>query len=261
MEHLQIDRWLLASMQRRRFLVGAGFLTGTLIASQWPHRRLVAAPKFSDYPFKLGVASGEPLPDGVVLWTRLAPDPLNGGGMSSTNVAIRWSVALDSNMKQVVKQGRVLATPELAHSVRVEVRGLEPGRDYYYQFQAGGEISPVGRTRTAPGLGETISELNFTFASCQEYQSGFYTAYNKMAQENLDFVVHLGDYLYEGGITPLGVIEIERDGIPDSFEVVRQHNSPEVVTLEEYRNRHALYKTDLESSSSSRCLPLVRDLG
>lgn len=227
MDRFDFERLLFTKAKRRGFLIGAGALTG-LAVSQWSSR-VIAQPKFSGYPFTLGVASGDPLPDSVVLWTRLAPDPLNGGGMPARNVPVQWQISTDANMSKVVLRGTVIATPELAHSVRVVVGGLQPDRWYWYQFKAGNEVSRIGRTRTAPALGTPVNQLRFAFASCQDWQNGFFTAYKHMAEEDLNFVVHLGDYIYEYGPQPGGP---------------RQHNSPEIVTLADYRNRHALYKTD-----------------
>jgi alkaline phosphatase D len=190
---------------------------------------LWSAPKFPKYPFALGIASGDPSPDGIVLWTRLAPKPLEGGGMPDAAVPVEWRVAEDEGMKRVVKKGTTLAVPALAHSVHVEVAGLRPDRWYWYQFRAGTEISPMGRTRTAPAPGARPDRLRYAFASCQHWENGYFTAYEHMAAENLDLVVHLGDYIYEGSPRP---------GNP------RQHNSGEIVSLSDYRNRHALYKTD-----------------
>jgi alkaline phosphatase D len=234
------DRLLPIRCGRRGFLVGAGFLTGLAVASQL--RPVMAKPRFSAYPFSLGVASGDPLADSVVLWTRLAPDPLNGGGMTPENVVVRWQVALDEKMKKVVKRGTAIATPELAHSVHVDVGGLKPGRWYWYQFQVGNELSPIGRTRTAGAFFTPIQQLNFAFASCQDWQNGYYTAYRHLADEELDFVVHLGDYIYEYGPLPGGQ---------------RQHNSPEIITLADYRNRHALYKTDPNLQAAHAAFPWI----
>ncbi|MBD2343313.1 alkaline phosphatase D family protein [Anabaena subtropica] len=222
------SNFLRTHCKRRNFLLGAGLFTGLAITSQL--HPVIAQTRFSGYPFSLGVASGDPLPDSVVLWTRLAPDPLNGGGMSPVNVPVQWQIARDENMTQVVQKGTVLATPELAHSVHVDVRGLESDRWYWYQFKVGNEVSPVGRTRTAAAPYSSIQKFNFAFASCQDWQNGFYTAYKHMAEEDLDLVVHLGDYIYEYG---------PRSGAP------RQHIGPEIITIADYRNRHALYKTDV----------------
>src|SRR5437867_12787221 len=124
--------------------------------------------KFDRYPFTLGVASGDPLPDRVVLWTRLAPDPLKGGGVPKQSVDVEWLVARDEAMKDVVRTGSAAAIPDLAHSVHVDVNGLEPNRDCWYRFRAGGMESPIGRTRTAPPVGAVL-DLRFAFASWQDY--------------------------------------------------------------------------------------------
>ncbi|BCL36409.1 alkaline phosphatase D family protein [Nostoc sp. MS1] len=221
------NNFLATQFNRRNFLLGAGFFTGLAVASQW--HPVKAQTSFSGYPFSLGVASGDPLPDSVVLWTRLAPEPLNGGGMPPVNVPVQWKIAHDENLTQVVQQGTVLATPELGHSVHVDVRGLEADRWYWYQFKVGNEVSPVGRTRTAAAPFSSIQKFNFAFASCQDWQNGFYTAYKHMAEEDLDLVVHLGDYIYEYAPEP---------------NAPRQHIGPEIITLADYRNRYALYRTD-----------------
>lgn len=173
--------------------------------------------------------SGEPSPGGFVLWTRLAPDPVNGGGMENASVEVSWRVAEDEGMRRVVKRGKATASATLAHSVHVEVSGLKPQRPYWYQFTAGGEASPVGRALTTPKEGAEVSHLKFAFASCQHWESGLWTAYDHMLADDPDLVVHLGDYIYEGPAKETGV---------------RRHNSREIVTLSDYRNRHALYKTD-----------------
>lgn len=149
--------------------------------------------------------------------------------MPEAAVIVEWRVAEDEGMKKVVKKGTATAVPALAHSVHVEVAGLRPDRWYWYQFRAGGEVSQVGRTRTAPALGTTPEKLRYAFASCQHWETGYFTAYEHMAAENPDLVVHLGDYIYEGS---------PRQGNP------RIHNSNEILSLSDYRNRHALYKTD-----------------
>ncbi|MGH6620055.1 MAG: alkaline phosphatase D family protein, partial [Alphaproteobacteria bacterium] len=135
--------------------------------------RSLAAP--SNPLFTLGVASGDPLPDSVVIWTRLAPDPLNGGGMPRQNVPVRWEVAEDEGMRKIVQRGEWTARPDTAHTIRREVGGLEPGRWYWYRFDALGEESAVGRTRTAPAATETVERLHLAVACCQNYQHGYYT--------------------------------------------------------------------------------------
>ncbi|MEX2112168.1 MAG: alkaline phosphatase D family protein [Pirellulales bacterium] len=217
------------SIGRRDFLV----MTGSLwAAALWSTRSLgavLAAPKFSDNPFQLGVASGDPQSDGVVLWTRLAPKPLEGGGMPDEAVQVDWQVAEDEQMTKVVQQGATVANPDWAHSVHVEVAGLKPDRWYFYQFRAGNETSPTGRTRTAPAADTLPDRLRFAVASCQHFETGYYTAYEHMLRESPDLVVHLGDYIYEGA---------GRD------KQVRRHVGPKLMTVEDYRLRHAQYKTD-----------------
>src|SRR5690606_17542057 len=158
------------------------------------------------YPFALGVASGDPTPDGVVLWTRLAPVPLEpGGGLPPEPVRAEWQLAEDEAFDRVIRRGTATARPEWAHSVHVEGEGLRPDRWYWYRFKAGGEVSPVGRTRTVPAAEAAPDRLRFAIASCQKYETGYYTAYEHMTREDLDLVVHLGDYIYEKDIKPTGV--------------------------------------------------------
>jgi alkaline phosphatase D len=220
---------LRSAIDRRGFLAGLGAVSGLVLAGQTTAFSQVRTPKFSADPFSLGVASGDPLPDGVVLWTRLAPDPINGGGMPRHAVTVKWEVAADEQMKDIVQRGSALASPAFGHSVHVDARGLQPGRWYWYRFMAGGAVSPVGRTRTAPALASRLDQLRFAFASCQHYEYGHYTSYKHMADEQLDLVVHLGDYIYEGS---------------PSANRARKHNSPEIISLDDYRNRYALYKSD-----------------
>lgn len=224
---------------RRLFLARSGrYLALTLAYGPGS----VAQQKSADNPFTLGVASGDPAPDGVVLWTRLAPDPLNGGGMPSQNVAVEWQVATDERMSRVVKRGSAIATPALGHAVHVEVRGLDAGRWYWYRFRASGHESTVGRTRTAPDPRRPVARVSFAFASCQHYEQGYYTAYRHMAEEDLDLVVHLGDYIYEYG---------------PAQGRARRHNSAEIATLTDYRNRYALYRLDTELQKAHARFPWV----
>ncbi|WP_041407325.1 alkaline phosphatase D family protein [Segniliparus rotundus] len=188
--------------------------------------------------FALGVASGDPLPDGVVLWTRLAPAPLAGdgfGGMGAAPVTVQWQVASDEKFAHIVREGSVTATRELAHSAHPEVHGLEPDRVYYYRFKAGRELSPVGRTRTAPAPGAHRDQVRFAFASCQRWDQGYYTAYDHMAEEDLDLVAHLGDYIYEYPFTSEDNLRGEQ--VPDVF-------SARPTGLPRYRTQYALSKLD-----------------
>jgi alkaline phosphatase D len=184
---------------------------------------------FVGYPFTLGVASGWPSPTGVVLWTRLAPDPLHGGGVGENTVAVRWELAEDEGFARVVQRGSVDALRAWGHSVHVEVTGLAPGRWYFYRFFAGGDVSPTGRTRTAPAADELPQQLRFGLGSCQHFEYGYYAAHRHLLAEGLDLMVFVGDYIYEGSGRP---------GRP------RRHTAGEARTLVEYRNRHAQYKTD-----------------
>lgn len=231
-----------ARIDRRRFLTGAGTLAGLLMLGRLAGGRPLARPSFGGYPFSLGVASGDPLPDGVVLWTRLAPDPLNGGGMPPEPITVHWQVAADEAMRTVVQSGTATASPLLGHAVHVDVRGLDPGRPYWYRFKAGSELSPIGRTRTAPAAGASPERLRFAFASCQHYEQGYYPAYRHMAEEDLDLVVHLGDYIYEAA---------------PAANRPRRHTGDELVTLDDYRNRYALYKLDADLQAAHHAFPWV----
>ncbi|MFC4783656.1 alkaline phosphatase D family protein [Nocardioides sp. MAHUQ-72] len=184
-------------------------------------------------PFTLGVASGDPWPDGFVIWTRLAPSPLEDdglGGMPGSRFQVGWQVATDDRFADVVRAGSVSAGPESAHSVHVEVAGLEPGREYWYRFRTGSWVSGAGRALTAPAPGALVASLSMAFVSCSNYPAGFFTAYRHLADERPDLVLHLGDYQYEGGAA--------------ANALGRPHVGPETRTLANYRQRQALYKTD-----------------
>jgi alkaline phosphatase D len=241
----------LGGIDRRTFVKLSGMSAAALIFGLGPFtEEAVARTRFSDYPFSLGVASGDPLPSGVVLWTRLATDPLaedGNGGMPPLKVPVYWEVAEDERFRKVVRRGKGFARPELAHSLHVEVGGLKPAREYFYRFRAGFELSATGRTKTAPVPGASVDALGFAFASCQMYEHGYYTAYRRMSEEDLDLVVHLGDYIYEYG--------------PNQYVAqsgnVRTHNSPEIFTLPEYRSRYALYKTDEDLQAAHAAFPWI----
>ena len=216
------------SVTRRALLTGA---TASLVASGAGRARAAAG-----YPFTLGVASGNPAPDGVVLWTRLAPEPLSPdperpGGMAPLVVPVRWEIADDPAMRRVVQQGDADAAPEYAHSVHIECKGLEPGRDYWYRFTAAGEASLTGHTRTAPARGAPLGRLRFGFCSCANYEWGYFSAYRHLAAEAPDLVLFLGDYIYEYASRSDKRVRDHSDGV-------------EATDLRTYRNRHAQYKTD-----------------
>ncbi|AKH85377.1 metallophosphatase [Streptomyces sp. CNQ-509] len=191
--------------------------------------RLGAA--YDTAPFTLGVASGDPQPDSVLLWTRLAPEPLAAEQDLPDIVEVRWALAEDPGLRRVVARGTTPASATLGHSVHVPVTGLTPGRTYHYAFSALGRTSRTGRTRTAPG--GTVGRVRFAAANCQAFHDGYYAAHRGIAAENVDFVLHLGDYIYEHG---------QVGGVPEDH--VRDHDGPEILTLADYRKRHALYKGD-----------------
>ena len=221
----------MSRFDRRSFLIAAAALAAP---------RLWARPSFAADPFTLGVASGAPLPDSVVLWTRLAPDPLNGGGLPPAAIEVRWEIARDESFRDIVRSGRAMAEPQHAHSVHVEAEGLEPAHGYWYRFMSGNAISAAGRTRTAPTPGAVVNRLRFAFASCQQYEQGFYAAHRHMAQEELDLVVFLGDYIYESSW---------------GRRHVRKHEGPEPYTLDQYRNRYARYKSDADLQRCHAAFP------
>ncbi len=219
----------LALPSRRDFLIGGAALTCSAMLFPTACWAKSDALSFADDPFSLGVASGEPWADSVILWTRLAPKPLEGGGMPAKNIPVKWEIATDEKMQKIVAKGTVNASPDFGHSVHVEVKGLKPARWYWYRFTVDAGSSPIGRTKTAPSLTAKNSQMNFAFVSCQHYEHGYYTAYKHLAGEDLDLVAHLGDYIYEYG---------------PAQDRTRKHNSAEIKTVDDYRNRYALYKSD-----------------
>ena len=186
---------------------------------------------FEDDPFSLGVASGDPDHNSVVIWTRLAPKPFEPyGGMPAESARVRWQVAEDESFSNVVKSGKTSATPQLGHSVHVTVRDLRPNRWYYYRFMIGDAVSPVGRTRTMPAPNAMPERLRFAVTSCQSFEAGLYTAYEQMLVDQPDLVFHLGDYIYEYKAGRLGDI--------------RTHIGDEIESLADYRVRYSQYRAD-----------------
>jgi alkaline phosphatase D len=230
----------------RRAVLGAGLsLAGLGLAATRTARAAELA--FAASPFTLGVASGYPEPNAVVLWTRLAPEPLApDGGLPPAAVAVEWELAADERFRGVVRRGTSHALPDYAHSVHVEVAGLDPERDYWYRFRAGGQESPTGRTRTAAARGTLPVRFSLALASCQHYEQGHYAAYRAMAADAPDLVVHVGDYIYEGR---------------GQQGRVRSHDAPECHTLEDYRQRYAIYKSDpsLQAAHAASPWMLVSD--
>jgi alkaline phosphatase D len=220
-------------------------VTAGLSVALLPGQGLFAARSFGGNPFTLGVASGDPTPHGIVLWTRLAPEPANPGGVGKHAVPVGWRVATDPGMKHVVARGTAAALADLAHSVHVEVHGLAPRRDYFFQFDVRSEESAVGHFRTAPRPEEFLRRLQFAFVTCQDRASGYYTAYRDMLQHDLDLVLHLGDYTYEYAIG-----DTPRGPAPEGL-------SAETVDLHTYRLRHTLYKLDRDLQAAHATFPFL----
>jgi alkaline phosphatase D len=204
-------------MLRRTFLVGAGGLALPAMAQ--------------DQAFPLGVASGCPRPTSVVLWTRVtAPG------------SVAWTIAEDEGLRRVVRNGTAPAEERWANSVHVDVEGLQPGRFYWYRFTVNGQASPVGRTRTAPAPGDRPAALRFAFASCAQYEQGYFAAYRHMADEELDAVLFVGDYIYE---------------MSWGRNLVRRHTGGRCTLLHEYRERYAQYKSDPDLKAAHVAHPWI----
>lgn len=218
-------------LERRRFLQA---LAAAGVSRALPGCAQV--PRFARDPFALGVASGYPHPGGMVLWTRLM------GEIGPAPVPVRWEIAADEAMRTIVASGTAPAEPQWAHSLRVEVAGLQPERWYWYRFIAGDAVSPVGRTRTAPRLDATVGRLRFAFASCQQYEQGYFGAHRHIAADAPDLVAFLGDYIYESSW---------------GKDHVRRHTGGEPATLEEYRARYALYKSDPDLQAAHAACPWI----
>jgi alkaline phosphatase D len=191
--------------------------------------------------FMYGVASGDPLADRVILWTH-ARFPGSDG-----NVVLRWEVAEDAAFSRVVASGQATATRETGHTAKVDATGLAAGREYHYRFSAGGARSPVGRTRTLP---TAASELSLAVMSCTNYPAGFFNVYAEVARSDAQFAIHLGDYIYEypaNGYASAGAAALGRTSVPAN----------ELFTLEDYRRRHAQYKSDADSKTLHARMPLI----
>lgn len=235
----------MTGISRRAFGLGVG---ASLLGAP---AILRAQQAFRDYPFRLGIAAGDPTPDGFVLWTRLAPDPLAPhGGMPIAPIDVEWSVWAEPTLKTVVASGTATARPELAHAVHVEVSGLAPDRPYWYRFRVGRERTMIGRARTAPPLGARLASLRFGVAGCQQYEDGFYTAYRHLADEEVAFVYHYGDYIYEAREQP---VRLTREGWQRPY--VRSNVGGECISLDDYRQRYAQYKMDQDLQRAHAAAP------
>lgn len=230
-------RLVLASGAAAAVLGASPLLTGTAAAGD-------------AYPFRLGVASGDPTPDGVVLWTRIAPDPVAADGLggltASTRTTVEWELATDETFRTMVRRGSVTTDSSVGHSVHIELSGLRPDAWYAYRFRVGSHVSPVGRTRTAPAP-TSDRPARIGVVSCAQWEHGFFTAYRHLADEAPDMVLHLGDYIYEHG----------PGGYPVKSGVARRMVGAEIHTLADYRRRHALYKTDADLQALHATAPWV----
>ena len=236
-------------MQRRDLLAGLGRGAAALALSALFTRdagsgdERAAALSSQDDPFTLGVASGMPRQDSVVLWTRLAPRPQEPlGGLPEAPIRVQWELAEDERFSIGLRRGDVLARPEHAHSVHAEVTGLPSGREFFYRFLAGDAASPIGRTRTAPSADAPVDRLRIALASCQHYEQGAFRLQREIAERDLDFVLFVGDYLYESS---------------NARYRVRAHEGPAPTTLDGYRQRHATYKLDPSLRAAHAAHPWV----
>lgn len=229
-----------ATHARRRFLRASLSLAALSMLPSSSYAQ-AARPRFVGDPFALGVASGYPLADGFTLWTRLAPLPLqaDGGIHRDEMLPVAWQVSEDERFATLAAEGLQRAVSELAHSVHVDVRGLRPGRAYFYRFLIGDDVSPTGRTRTAPAEGAS-ERLRFAIGSCQHYEQGYYAAYRHLLNDAPDLMVFLGDYIYESSW---------------GDDLVRRHATAEPYDLAGYRMRHAQYKTDPDLQRAHQAMP------
>ena len=242
-------------IERRMFLAGsaaaaAGLGPGGALAQP------AAATSTNAGVFRHGIASGDPLPDAVLLWTRVTPtaDSLPGSG-AGPRVAVGWQVASDPGFRRVVAHGSTVTGPERDHTVKVDATGLVPATAYYYRFTLDRTTSPVGRTRTAPAPTASPDRLRFGVVSCSNWEAGYFSAYRHLAaRDDLDAVLHLGDYVYEYGPGEYGYGKSDTD--------VRPHEpAHEMVGLADYRQRHAQYKTDPDLQALHAAVPVDRHLG
>ncbi|MEU0945072.1 alkaline phosphatase D family protein [Streptomyces canus] len=242
---------------RRRFLTVTAAAAALAFSTDLPARgaagsRELDAARIGSDPFTLGVASGDPLPDSVLLWTRLAPAPFEpDGGLPQQYVVVQWELASDESFSALVRSGTAVAYPEYHHTLRVDVAGLDSDRVYYYRFKTGTWISETGRTRTAPATSAAAASLSYAAVSCQAYFDGYYTAHRHLSQDDVDVVLHLGDYLYEYAVSSVGGHRAYTDRkLPDLF-------NREAMTLEDYRLRYALYKSDPDLRAVHAAHPFV----
>ncbi|MFC9239502.1 alkaline phosphatase D family protein [Streptomyces decoyicus] len=200
--------------------------------------------------FQHGVASGDPLPDGVLLWTRVTPtEAATPGSGRGPATKVSWQVASDKNFTSVVARGTLTTSSAADHTVKADVRGLHPATHYYYRFTVNGQHSPVGRTRTAPAHDTAAGNVRFGVVSCANWESGYFSPYRHLAaRTELDAVLHVGDYLYE----------YKSGEYPEFKYVVRPHTpAHELLTLTDYRMRHGVHKTDPDAMAMHAMHPVI----
>ncbi|ENX20756.1 hypothetical protein F892_02781 [Acinetobacter vivianii] len=193
--------------------------------------------------FEHGVASGDPLKDRVILWTRLTPND------SSARLQVTWQIALDDQFKQIVKTDKVTTAASQDFTVKVDATGLIPDQSYFYRFIFGDKISPVGRTKTLP---TSTSKVSFAVCSCSNYPAGYFYVYREMAKQNVDVIIHLGDYIYEYGATGYATEEAKELG-----RTLPADNDKEIIKLDDYRKRYALYREDLDLQAAHQRHPFI----
>ncbi|WP_053702189.1 alkaline phosphatase D family protein [Streptomyces sp. WM6368] len=238
-----------AATPRRRTVVLAAAATAALAPLTSPGASAAHAAGTAP-AFLHGVASGDPLPDGVLLWTRVTPTPeaVPGSGLGPAT-QVGWEVASDKAFSQVVASGTVTAGAAADHTVKVDVRGLQPQTPYWYRFTAGGTVSPAGRTLTTPAHEATTAGVRFGVVSCANWEAGYFSAYRHLAaRTDLHAILHLGDYIYE----------YQSGGYPEAKYAVRQHEPKhEIVSLADYRTRHGKYKTDADLQALHQAHPVI----
>ncbi|MGW8767122.1 alkaline phosphatase D family protein [Streptomyces sp. NPDC055815] len=239
----------ISSAPTRRAVVKAAAVTAVVTPAVFG----AASPALADSgapAFLHGVASGDPLPDGVLLWTRVTPTPEAVPGSSlGPDVQVGWELAEDRSFARVVASGTTTASAASDHTVKADVRGLRPATAYWFRFTVGETVSPAARTRTAPAADAAAPGVRFGVVSCANWESGHFSAYRHLASRtDLDAVLHLGDYLYE----------YATGAYPEAKYVVRQHEPRhEIVSLADYRTRHGKYKTDADLQALHAAHPVI----
>jgi alkaline phosphatase D len=193
--------------------------------------------------FEHGVASGDPLQDRVILWTRLTPSE------SSARLQVTWEIALDQQFKQIIKTDKVITTASQDFTVKVDATGLKPDQSYFYRFIFGDKVSPVGQTKTLPS---SATKVSFAVCSCSNYPAGYFYVYREMAKQNVDVVIHLGDYIYEYGADGYAAEDAAKLG-----RTLAADNNKEIIKLDDYRKRYALYRKDKDLQALHHRHPFI----